>query len=172
MKQPAIVGSNQEGEDTANDDCAINCEQSLDRGRRRFADSNHRCNGSECDPLNYRHPHTYLPEADRLDNGGDPTREEVSANQLDQLLVREPDSRRQKQRYYDGTSIKRQYVLEPVNGQPLRGKKLVHRMDGAVRCCYYSWIASHFLFFLLFLLVKRFHSDPSCPELRGYASSL
>jgi hypothetical protein len=43
-------------------------------------------------------------------------------------------------------SIKRQYVLEPINDQPLRGENLVHRMDDAFRCYYYTWFVSHFLF--------------------------
>ena len=82
----------------------------------------------------------------------------VYGSDLPSTFYRKDPSLSAEQRYYDGASIKRQYVLEPVNGQPLRGKKLVHRMDGAFRCCYYTWIASHFLFFLLFLLVKRFHA--------------
>ena len=53
-----------------------------------------------------------------------------------------------------------QQLLTDPNGAKflwsLQGKNLVHRMDGAFRCCYYTWIASHFPFFLLFLLVKRF----------------
>ena len=52
---------------------------------------------------------------------------------MDQLLVREPDSRCQKQRYNHCARIKCQHMLKPINCQTLRRKNLVHGVDGAGR---------------------------------------
>ena len=84
----------------------------------------HRCDRGEGYSLHQWQPDPNPPEADRLDYGSDPARKKVSANELDQLLVREPDSRRQKQRYDHGTRVKRQHVLEPIDRQTLQWKNL------------------------------------------------
>ena len=93
MKQSAVVGSNQKGKDTGNDDGAVNFQQSRHRRRRRFADGNHRGYGSEGNPLNERQPHPHVLEANGLDNRGDTAREQVCADQRHRLFLGESNGR-------------------------------------------------------------------------------
>src|SRR4029077_4383751 len=120
VQQPAVVGGYQESEDPGDDHGAGDLEQSRQGVGRRSAYGDHRCDRGEGYPLDQWQPDPNPPEADRLDYGSDPARKKVSANELDQLLVREPDSRRQKQRYDHGTRVKCQHVLEPIDRQTLQ----------------------------------------------------